>query len=78
MAGRRSGSHSGSGGMTPLELKIMQVLWRLGPSQVQAVQAGARRRPGVHDGADDAERAAQEGAGDAASARARVMSIAPR
>ena len=24
--------------MTPLELKIMQVLWRMGPSQVQAVQ----------------------------------------
>jgi predicted transcriptional regulator len=24
--------------MTPLELRIMQVLWRLGPSQVQAVQ----------------------------------------
>jgi predicted transcriptional regulator len=24
--------------MTPLELKIMQVLWRLGPSQVQTVQ----------------------------------------
>jgi predicted transcriptional regulator len=24
--------------MTPLELKIMQVLWRLGPSAVQAVQ----------------------------------------
>jgi predicted transcriptional regulator len=24
--------------MTPLELKIMQVLWRLGPCQVQAVQ----------------------------------------
>ncbi len=38
MAGRRSGSHSGAGGMTPLELKIMQVLWRLGPAQVQAVQ----------------------------------------
>jgi predicted transcriptional regulator len=38
MAGRRGGSHSGSGGATPLELKIMQVLWRLGPSQVQAVQ----------------------------------------
>jgi BlaI family transcriptional regulator, penicillinase repressor len=37
MAGRRSGSGS-SAGMTPLELKIMQVLWRLGPSQVQAVQ----------------------------------------
>lgn len=37
MAGRRSGSASGSG-MTPLELKIMQVLWRLGPSHVQAVQ----------------------------------------
>ena len=37
MAGRRSGAASGSG-MTPLELKIMQVLWRLGPSQVQAVQ----------------------------------------
>jgi predicted transcriptional regulator len=38
MAGRRSGSHSGSGGTTPLELKIMQVLWRLGPAQVQTVQ----------------------------------------
>ena len=38
MAGRRTGSGSGSMGMTPLELKIMQVLWRLGPSQVQAVQ----------------------------------------
>jgi BlaI family transcriptional regulator, penicillinase repressor len=37
MAGRRSGSASSSG-MTPLELKIMQVLWRLGPCQVQAVQ----------------------------------------
>ncbi len=38
MAGRRSGSAHGPAGMTPLELKIMQVLWRLGPSQVQAVQ----------------------------------------
>jgi predicted transcriptional regulator len=38
MAGRRIGSLSGSTGMTPLELKIMQVLWRLGPCQVQAVQ----------------------------------------
>jgi BlaI family penicillinase repressor len=38
MAGRRSGSGGGSGGMTPLELKIMQVLWRRGPSPVQAVQ----------------------------------------
>jgi predicted transcriptional regulator len=38
MAGRRGGSTSGSAGMTPLELKIMQVLWRLGPSAVQAVQ----------------------------------------
>lgn len=38
MAGRRSGSGGGAGGMTPLELKIMQVLWRLGPSPVQAVQ----------------------------------------
>ena len=38
MAGRRSGSSGGAGGMTPLELKIMQVLWRLGPSPVQAVQ----------------------------------------
>jgi BlaI family transcriptional regulator, penicillinase repressor len=37
MAGRRSGS-SGTIGMTPLELKIMQVLWRMGPSPVQAVQ----------------------------------------
>ena len=33
MAGRRGGS----AGMTPLELKIMQVLWRMGPCQVQAV-----------------------------------------
>ena len=38
MAGRRSGSGGGSSGTTPLELKIMQVLWRLGPSQVQPVQ----------------------------------------
>lgn len=38
MAGRRSGSAGGTAGMTPLELKIMQVLWRLGPSPVQAVQ----------------------------------------
>jgi predicted transcriptional regulator len=38
MAGRRIGSVSGPAGMTPLELKIMQVLWRLGPCQVQAVQ----------------------------------------
>jgi predicted transcriptional regulator len=38
MAGRRIGSVNESGGMTPLELKIMQVLWRLGPCQVQAVQ----------------------------------------
>jgi predicted transcriptional regulator len=38
MAGRRSGSQSGAGGTTPLELKIMQVLWRLGPTQVQTVQ----------------------------------------
>jgi predicted transcriptional regulator len=38
MAGRRGGSGSGFEGMTPLELKIMQVLWRLGPRQVQAVQ----------------------------------------
>jgi BlaI family transcriptional regulator, penicillinase repressor len=34
MVGRRGGS----AGMTPLELKIMQVLWRMGPCQVQAVQ----------------------------------------
>jgi BlaI family penicillinase repressor len=38
MAGRRGGSGGGAAGMTPLELKIMQVLWRLGPSPVQAVQ----------------------------------------
>ena len=38
MAGRRSGFGSAAPGMTPLELKIMQVLWRLGPCQVQAVQ----------------------------------------
>ena len=34
MAGRRKGSHS----LTPLELQIMQVLWREGPSSVQHVQ----------------------------------------
>lgn len=38
MAGRRGGSGSAATGMTPLELKIMQVLWRMGPCQVQAVQ----------------------------------------
>src|ERR1700749_2417092 len=38
MAGRRSGSGSAAAGMTPLELKIMQVLWRMGLCQVQAVQ----------------------------------------
>jgi predicted transcriptional regulator len=38
MAGRRGGSGSAAAGMTPLELKIMQVLWRIGPCQVQAVQ----------------------------------------
>ncbi len=34
MVGRRKGS----GSLTPLELKIMQVLWRGGPSNVQQVQ----------------------------------------
>jgi predicted transcriptional regulator len=34
MAGRKKGSHS----LTPLELLIMQVLWRQGPSNVLAVQ----------------------------------------
>jgi predicted transcriptional regulator len=34
MAGRKKGSHS----LTPLELLIMQVLWRQGPSNVVAVQ----------------------------------------
>ena len=38
MAGRRGGSGSAAAGMTPLELKIMQVLWRMGPCQVQAAQ----------------------------------------
>ena len=35
MVGRRKGSSS----LTPLELQIMQVLWREGPSNVQHVQA---------------------------------------
>ncbi len=35
MAGRRPGAKS----ITPLELKIMQALWREGPSSVQTVQA---------------------------------------
>ena len=34
MAGRRKGTHS----LTPLELRIMQVLWREGPGNVQHVQ----------------------------------------
>ncbi len=34
MAGRNKGSNA----LTPLELKIMQVLWREGPSNVQHVQ----------------------------------------
>ena len=34
MAGRKTGSQ----GLTALELKILQVLWRLGPSQVLVVQ----------------------------------------
>lgn len=34
MAGRKKGSQS----LTPLELKIMQVLWREGPSSVVVVQ----------------------------------------
>jgi predicted transcriptional regulator len=34
MAGRKKGSHS----LTPLELLIMQVLWREGPSNVLSVQ----------------------------------------
>ncbi len=34
MAGRKKGSNS----LTPLELKIMQALWRDGPSNVQQVQ----------------------------------------
>jgi len=37
MAGRRKGS-SDSLGLTPLELQMMQVLWREGPSSVQQVQ----------------------------------------
>lgn len=37
MAGRRKGS-SGTLGLTPLELQMMQVLWRDGPSNVQHVQ----------------------------------------
>jgi len=30
--------------LTPLELEIMSVLWRTGPANVQAVQAGPRGR----------------------------------
>jgi predicted transcriptional regulator len=37
MAGRRKGSPKSSG-LTPLEVQIMQVLWRDGPSNVQHVQ----------------------------------------
>ena len=36
MIGRRKGSNA----LTPLELKIMQVLWSEGPSNVQQVQKG--------------------------------------
>lgn len=38
MGGRRKGS-SGTLGLTPLEVQIMQVLWRDGPSNVQHVQS---------------------------------------
>jgi predicted transcriptional regulator len=41
VAGRRKGS-SGSLGLTPLELQMMQVLWRDGPSNVQHVQENVR------------------------------------
>src|SRR5215469_5865284 len=34
MAGRKKGSNA----LTPLELKIMQILWKQGPSNVQHVQ----------------------------------------
>lgn len=37
MAGRRKGS-SGISGLTPLEVQVMHVLWRDGPSNVQHVQ----------------------------------------
>lgn len=37
MAGRRKGS-SGPSELTPLEVQMMQVLWRDGPSSVQQVQ----------------------------------------
>lgn len=37
MGGRRKGS-SGPSGLTPLEVQMMQVLWRDGPSNVQHVQ----------------------------------------
>jgi predicted transcriptional regulator len=37
MAGRRRGSSEPSG-LTPLEVQMMQVLWRDGPSNVQHVQ----------------------------------------
>jgi BlaI family transcriptional regulator, penicillinase repressor len=39
------GRRKGSGGLTPLELEIMNVLWETGPANVQAVRArlGARR-----------------------------------
>lgn len=36
MAGRKKGATS----LTPLEMKIMQVLWKAGPSNVQDVQTG--------------------------------------
>jgi BlaI family transcriptional regulator, penicillinase repressor len=37
MGGRRKGS-SDSSGLTPLEMQMLQVLWRDGPSNVQYVQ----------------------------------------
>ena len=30
--------------LTPLELQVMQVIWRLGPSEVSAVQAGLEQQ----------------------------------
>lgn len=37
-----SGKRKSKAQLTPLELRIMQVLWTAGPSNVQAVQAGLK------------------------------------
>ncbi len=54
--------------LTELELQIMQVIWKLGPSGVSAVREDMAA-PGLHHRADDAEHPYKEGQAAAQAAR---------